>query len=355
MSAVLDHRPLKTPPMDAAIDLDEICRLFGNALEGGPVGPDADFFEIGGSSMGAISLVLDIERRTGLELSIQAVYNSPTPRGVLGLIRGDDDADNESAVIMLRRGCGRHALFLVHGVGGSAIELRELAHRFDPELDVFGIQARGFDGTPPDWTVEAMARRYADEVTRLRSTGPILLAGYSFGGLVAFEMARLLIAGGRQVGFLGLIDAYPDPGVSLPRLWLHLKLLLRVPAGTRRTTLTLRLRNVALRLAVRLGLETIRPLDRPDALPEAVRRVRLATEAAQKRYRLAAQPVDVAFFKAAQASALVASSPAPIWRKLVRDLTIDVIPGDHSALVRTSSAELAAAIARRLGPVLEAT
>ena len=351
MSAVLARSDAGGSQPDAALGLDELCRLFATVLECDVVGPDDDFFEIGGSSMAAISLILEIERRTGLELSIQAIYNSPTPGGMAALLEGDELAD-VSSIIVLRGGVARHALFLVHGVGGSAIELRDLARQFGPDLRVYGIQASGFDGASPDRTVEAMARRYADEVSRLRPSDPILLAGYSSGGLVAFEMARHLAAGGRPVSFLGMIDTYPDMGLSLSRFWLHARIMLRVPAGARRATLARRLRNLTLRLRVRLGLKT-RVGDPHAAIPDAVSRVRHAIVVAEKRYRPAAQACEVAFFRASHISPLFAFDPARVWRPLVRDLTVDVVPGDHYTLIGTGSADLAGAIMDRLAPVID--
>ncbi len=352
MSAVLARCDEDGGTSDAALGLDELCRLFAAVLECDVVGPDDDFFEIGGSSMAAISLILEIERRTGLELSVQAIYNSPTPGGMAALLGGDEVAD-VSSIIVLRGGVACHALFLVHGAGGSAIELRDLARQFDPDLRVYGIQASGFDGTSPDCTVEAMARRYADEVARLRPSGPILLVGYSSGGLIAFEMARHLAARGRPVGFLGMIDTFPDAGLSLSRFWLHARIMLRVPAGARRATLARRLRNLKLRLRVRFGLEI--GIGDPDAaMPDAVLRVRHAIEVAEKRYQPSAQACEVAFFRASHVSPLFAFDPVRIWRPLVRSLTVDVVPGDHHSLIGTGSADLAAAILKRLASVIDA-
>ena len=351
MSAVLAERDEDGGASDGSLGLDELCRLFATVLGCDAVGTDDDFFEIGGSSMAAISLILEIERRTGLELSVQAIYNSPTPGGMAALLGSDELAD-VSSIIVLRGGAARHALFLVHGVGGSAIELRDLARQFGPDLRVYGIQASGFDGAPPDRTVEAMARRYADEVARLRPSGPILLTGYSSGGLVAFEMARRLAARGRPVGFLGMIDTYPDPGLSLSRFWLHARIMLRVQPGERRATLARRLRNLTLRLRVRFGLET--RASNPDAaMPDAVLQVRHAIEVAEKRYRPSAQACEVAFFRASHISPLFAFDPARVWRPLVRDLTVDVVPGDHYTLIGTGSADLAGAIMDRLAPVID--
>jgi thioesterase domain-containing protein len=84
---------------------------------------------------------------------------------------------------------------------------------------VIGIQARGLDGRDaPHETVEAMTDEYLTAVKTRQPEGPYFLCGYSFGGLVAFEMARRLSDGGDDVAFVGLVATLP-PGHRILRLW----------------------------------------------------------------------------------------------------------------------------------------
>ena len=86
---------------------------------------------------------------------------------------------------------------------------------FDPDQPVFQIQdplARRWQVKPP---LELSARRYVDELRRIQREGPYQLIGYSFGGVVAYEMARQLLGSGERVSFLGLLDT-PAPGYVFP-------------------------------------------------------------------------------------------------------------------------------------------
>jgi thioesterase domain-containing protein len=102
---------------------------------------------------------------------------------------------------------GTPVVNLVHPAGGSVACYRGLAGELSPEVGTTAFLSAGLDGGALDRDVESMAGRYLAEVP----PGPVLLGGWSFGGLVAFEMARRLAAQGRDTGPLLLIDT-PRPG-----------------------------------------------------------------------------------------------------------------------------------------------
>jgi thioesterase domain-containing protein len=85
-----------------------------------------------------------------------------------------------------------------------------LARHLGPRQPFYGLQSRGLDGKHAcDVTVEEMAANYIAEIRSLQAEGPYRLGGYSFGGAVAYEMARQLTVAGQEVDFLALLDAYP--------------------------------------------------------------------------------------------------------------------------------------------------
>ncbi len=93
-------------------------------------------------------------------------------------------------------------LFCVHPVGGEVVAYRELALRLGPERPVYGLQS-------PERPVEdvvAMAALYLEAVRQAQPTGPYHLVGWSMGGVVAYEMARQLVAEGERVETLALLD-----------------------------------------------------------------------------------------------------------------------------------------------------
>ncbi len=102
----------------------------------------------------------------------------------------------------------RTPLFCVHALGGEVLYYYRLARELGTDQPVYGLQARPLDGQAeaPQVTSEEMAAEYLDAVRSLQPAGPYLLAGYSFGGIVAFEMARQLTSAGEEVALLALLD-----------------------------------------------------------------------------------------------------------------------------------------------------
>jgi thioesterase domain-containing protein len=119
-------------------------------------------------------------------------------------------------------------LFLLPGAGDNAFAFANLLRAADLGRPIYGFRlpAAGSAGVIPTSLVE-IAGQYVQQVVAVQPEGPYHLGGYSFGGRLAFEMARQLDAAGRRVAFLGLIDTY-GPGYPrllspLRRLWSHLR------------------------------------------------------------------------------------------------------------------------------------
>ena len=100
-------------------------------------------------------------------------------------------------------------LFLIHPGGGNVFCYMPMIPALGPGLPVYGLQSVGLEGEhPPLITVEEMAAHYVDLIRRVQPEGPYRLLGWSFGGVVAYEIARLLTAGDQQIEMLSVIDSY---------------------------------------------------------------------------------------------------------------------------------------------------
>ena len=103
----------------------------------------------------------------------------------------------------------------MHAAGGNVLFYRDLARHLGEQQPVYGLQTRGLHRKEvPHDRVEDMAAHYLGEIRTFQPHGPYYLAGSSFGGLVAWEMAQQLTARGEIVAFLGLLDTY---GPGYPR------------------------------------------------------------------------------------------------------------------------------------------
>ncbi len=325
---------------------ETLTTIFERVLERHPVHADDDFFDLGGSSMLAISLILEIEKETGRELPISSIYDAPTI-GRMAVLLGSDQPASFSPLTVLRPGTGPTCLFLVHGFGGNVRELEPLALRLPAEVTVYGIQAVGLGGEAPHDRVEAMASAYVEMIRTVQPNGPYWLVGYSLGGLVTFEMTRLLQQRGEQVRFLGLIDSYPEDGILIRRLGRHVARLLDAGPSEVKPEIDRIARGLWSRARRTAGL----PVGPPPAsveYPPAVMRVRTASLLALRRYRAARCTCDVTFFQASLLLKPLPADPIPIWRPLVRRLTVEKVAGDHLSMVQADVASIGAVMARHL-------
>lgn len=185
------------------------------------VGPNDNFFELGGTSLMAVRLLHMIHERIGVELAPSVFIHSRSPSQIATLI--DGPADRRAPILVpMRPGRGDRPLFIVHAINGDMLHGRPLAMALETDRPVYGLQARGLDPQQaPDTTVEEMASTYVEVVRLVQPRGPYALAGYSLGGLVAFEMAQRLSDAGELVDTVALIDSYLDPAcLSRSRRWL---------------------------------------------------------------------------------------------------------------------------------------
>ncbi|MGC2031678.1 MAG: AMP-binding protein [Steroidobacteraceae bacterium] len=195
-----------------------VAHIWRNVLGLGLATPKDDFFELGGDSLRAITMTAELEKALGRELPMNLINQAPTFAEFCATLRGNGPTIY-SPLVVLKPGQGASPLFFIHGVGGGVMELFGLGRKMTWPGPVIGIQARGLDGRdPPYETVEAMTDAYLAAVKTRQPEGPYFLCGYSFGGLVAFELARRLSDRGDDVAFVGLVATLP-PGHRFLRLW----------------------------------------------------------------------------------------------------------------------------------------
>ncbi|EIV92397.1 acyl-CoA synthetase (AMP-forming)/AMP-acid ligase II [Frankia sp. QA3] len=202
-------KPGQNPPRDQWEEA--VAGVWAAALHLDDVGIHDDFVELGGDSLIAEELLTRVADELGVELPTSTVADAPTVAEFTARLRnaGTDVLRHPTVVPLRTTGSGR-PLFCFCGAGGLAIGMLGFARHFDGERPVYGIQAHGLEYRGlPDWSIHAAARRHARTLRLLQPTGPYHLAGHSFGGLVAFETARLLTEAGGQVELLILIDSFP--------------------------------------------------------------------------------------------------------------------------------------------------
>ncbi len=175
-----------------------------------PIGIRDNFFELGGHSLIAVRLFSAIQQAFGKQLPLAVLFQSPTIEQLAELLRQQGWEPAWNSLVPLRPNGTAAPFFCVHAVGGNVLEYNNLVQHFDSDHPFYGLQAVGLDGqTPPLTSIEEMAAHYLHEIRQLQPHGPYYLGGRSFGGSVAFEMARQLQAQGEAVALLAMLDTYP--------------------------------------------------------------------------------------------------------------------------------------------------
>lgn len=214
--------PAEDEPAPAAPSLAEVVTaIWARVLGHDEFAGDDDFFEVGGDSLLATWVVAELEQalHRPVELSLFLDYSTVDDlAGALGSVAPALRSRRRSSqIVTLRPGPSNRSLYLVHPLGGELLGYRELAQASAAPFRLLGI---GWTGEPPAFGSELgeIARTHVEQLRTIEPDGPYRLAGWSFGGVLAYEMAQLLIADGSTVDFLGLFDANPviDPLTGLP-------------------------------------------------------------------------------------------------------------------------------------------
>ncbi|WP_025168298.1 alpha/beta fold hydrolase, partial [Pseudomonas syringae] len=179
------------------------------------IGIRDNFFNVGGTSIAAIKMAYEIGRAFSVEVPVRVILGHPTIEALGGWLRsGASLAAAQDNLIEFRRGAGQRNVVCIHPAGGTAFCYLSLAKELPESIGVYGVQSPGLNpGESTEPSVEAMADAYLRRIAALTSQ-PLVLTGLSFGGLVAYEMARRLTAAGHRQVTVVLLDTQgsDDPG-----------------------------------------------------------------------------------------------------------------------------------------------
>ncbi|MFI5528204.1 amino acid adenylation domain-containing protein [Kitasatospora sp. NPDC051853] len=198
-------------PRDAVEQL--LADVWGEFFDRPGLGVGVNFFELGGDSLTAVRMMAEVRRRLGREVPLATLFARPTIELLAQALREGAGAER-SALVPIRDGGTEPPLFFVHPVGGDVLCYAALASRLGPEQPFIGLQVP--DLTQPLTTVAELAEHYAAAVTAAAPEGPVRLGGWSMGGVIALELARLLTAAGREVESVLAVDLLEQPRPADP-------------------------------------------------------------------------------------------------------------------------------------------
>ena len=180
------------------------------------IGIHDSFFDLGGHSLRAIQVISQIKRAFHIDLPLRRLFEAPTVATLAGHIQNalskshPKQSSTESSLIPIRKTGANPPIFIIHGLNGNVRLAHQMASYLGANQPVYGFYCK--DGRPVserEASLEDLAASYIEELVSLQPKGPYYLAGYSFGGFLAYEMARQLQNRGLQVEHLAIIDTGP--------------------------------------------------------------------------------------------------------------------------------------------------
>ncbi|MFD0751104.1 amino acid adenylation domain-containing protein [Mucilaginibacter calamicampi] len=184
-----------------------IARIFSENLGLTDIKLSDDFFKMGGHSLLAVKVMVAIERETGERLPLATFFDNSTVKKLAARLADNNPEGAWDTIVPIKTSGQKPPLFLVHGSGLNVLNFKTVSENFDDTQPFYGVQAIGLSkpAEMPD-TVEAIATYHLSEILKVDPEGPYTIAGYSYGGFIAYEIVKQLIQSGKRVNFFGVID-----------------------------------------------------------------------------------------------------------------------------------------------------
>lgn len=184
-----------------------LVEIWKDVLKIGEVGIRDNFFDIGGHSILAITMFAKVEDTFRKTIPLATLFEAGTIERLAEILEQDGWMEQESSIVPIKPDGNRVPFFCMHAVGGNVMFYSSLGKYLHPDQPFYGLQARRLAGRQIGHaTIEEMAEYYIDEICEKYPDGPFYLGGSSFGGLIAYEMARQLTERGKEVALLALLD-----------------------------------------------------------------------------------------------------------------------------------------------------
>ncbi len=214
-------RQLASPEASYSLDLpttdieEKLCSIWKSCLQRDRLGINDNFFEIGGESLRAVELITKINEAFTIELPIKALIDTPTIKKLGQVVEKQQSQKEEvsdfliNSVIPLKKSSSGLPLFLIHPVGGTVFCYKNLVESLNFSGPCYAIQDPSIINKKIFLSsIGEMASYYVRLIKNFQTNGPYKIAGHSFGGTVATEIAYQLMQLGEEIQFVALFDTW---------------------------------------------------------------------------------------------------------------------------------------------------
>jgi amino acid adenylation domain-containing protein len=331
-----EFKPPQTP-LEMKLQL-----VFERFLKRRPIGIDMSFFELGGDSLQALGLIVELERFTGRKLPLEILYQASTIETLAKAIQNSPNGFKFSSMVSLQPLGTKPPLFLVHTTPGDVLAYGGLVYHLGIDQPCYGFQSLGFGNKDDSHTrVEQMAAHYIRLMRSLQPKGPYHLAGWCYGGIVAVEMGHQLLSAGEEIALMALIETpAPAPSFSNARYYLRrISRLFQMNPGQWQTYLGEKIKYYR---GVKTANEMrFRRVDN-DELPHAEERNRHLAQLehvyhtnldALKFYAARRYPRKIILFNAEEQDPAQIPDPLYGWPGLAGEIETHTISGNHDTIL----------------------
>lgn len=186
---------------------EQIAQIWRDCLQQAAIPANQSFFDFGGNSLAAVRVISRINSQLGSQLTAGHLQSHDTIERLASLIDRRTTYESSEPVLLNPTKEAKPPLFIVHPIGGHLLSYQPLAQQLD-YVSLYGLAYPDTGFKQNEFDVTQLAQHYLNQIKRIQPHGPYRLAGWSFGGIVAYEMAHQLVESKQKVDACILIDSY---------------------------------------------------------------------------------------------------------------------------------------------------
>lgn len=304
-----------------------------------------NFFQLGGRSLVAVKIMAGLEEKTGKRLPLATLFEHSTVEKLANRLEVNAEAITWESLVPIKPKGKKMPLYIVHGAGLNVLLFNALAMNMDDEQPVYGLQARGINGIDePLDVMEEIAANYVEEIINHDPVGPYAVAGYSLGGLIAYEMAKQMLAMGKDVKMLAMFDTYADQTkIHTPKLkrtiqdaWFLIKQVAYTPvlfAQDPKRTIEYKSREIGKRIKKLYQKFFPGNVKKKEGFAAYTDDIHEKSLAAQRNYLLTPVDIKIELFRAKKKTFYMDDFKFLGWRPYaLKGVAVHDIPGEHNTI-----------------------
>ena len=338
----------------------QLTKIWEQVLGKKPISVKDNFFDLGGHSLLAVRLLAQIEKAFGKNLPLASLFQSPTVEQLAKILHQSGWSSPWFSLVPIQPSGSQPPFFAIHSLGKGQEHYRNIARHLGSDQPIYGLdywlatRSKDIKQAPHTWRVEELAAHYIKEMRILQPEGPYFLAGLSFAGIVAYEMAQQLVRQDQKVALLVLFDtacpALSVKSLDFNPLQIHLRNLSQLEMKEKLAYIMMKakykiqnylksIKPFFLKVAEKFYLKFKLPM--PYALHYS-----LIVEANQKLagdYALQVYPGKVTLFRVSEQAVRYDQISDLGWSALaVGGLEIHEVPGDHMGMFQEPHVQMLA-------------